>query len=137
MGFRPGKQWAMMAGLSEFGGGALTALGLAHPVGPLSTLGAMAVATLDVHAGKPVWVSEGGAELPITNMAAALALALAGPGAFSLARVGNSRSQGRGRPGDAWRRSRGGAGGDPAEAGTADDRGGGSGAAVRRRWQCV
>ena len=87
MGFRPGKQWAILAGLSEFGGGTLTALGLAHPLGPISTLGAMAVATLDVHAGKPIWVTEGGAELPITNMSAALALALAGPGAFSLDRA--------------------------------------------------
>jgi putative oxidoreductase len=87
MGFSPAKQWAIMAGLSEFGGGTLTALGLAHPLGPISTLGAMAIASLDVHAGKPVWATEGGAELPITNMSAALALALAGPGAFSLDRA--------------------------------------------------
>jgi putative oxidoreductase len=84
MGFRPGEQWALMSGLSEFGGGTLTALGLLHPVGPVSTLGAMAVAALDVHGGKPIWVTEGGAELPVTNMAAATALALCGPGAFSL-----------------------------------------------------
>jgi putative oxidoreductase len=87
IGYHPGKQWAMMAGLSEFGGGAMTALGLAHPLGPISTLGAMVIATIDVHGGKPVWASEGGAELPITNMAAATALALAGPGAFSLDRA--------------------------------------------------
>ena len=87
MGFHPGKQWAMMAGLSEFGGGTLTALGLAHPLGPISTLAAMVIAAIDVHGGKPVWATEGGAELPITNMAAATALALAGPGAFSLDRA--------------------------------------------------
>ncbi|MFN8591782.1 MAG: DoxX family protein [Thermomicrobiales bacterium] len=84
MGYRPGKEWALLAGLSEFGGGALTALGLLHPLGPIATLGAMAVATLDVHGGKPVWATQGGAELPITNMAAALALAMAGPGTLSL-----------------------------------------------------
>ena len=84
MGFRPGTQWALLAGLSEFGGGSLTALGLLHPLGPIATLGAMTVATVNVHAGKPIWVTEGGAELPVTNIAAALALALVGPGAFSL-----------------------------------------------------
>lgn len=84
MGYRPGKQWALLAGRSEFGGGTLTALGLLHPLGPVATLGAMAVAALDVHGGKPIWVTEGGAELPVTNMAAALALTLTGPGAFSL-----------------------------------------------------
>jgi putative oxidoreductase len=47
----------------------------------------MAIATIDVHGGKPIWASEGGAELPITNMAAATASALSGPGAFSLDRA--------------------------------------------------
>ena len=87
IGYQPAKSWATLAGLSEFGGGALTALGLLHPLGPIATLGAMAIATIDVHGGKPVWATEGGAELPITNMAAATALALAGPGAFSLDRA--------------------------------------------------
>jgi putative oxidoreductase len=87
IGYQPAKPWAALAGLSEFGGGALTALGLLHPLGPIATLGAMAVATIDVHGGKPVWATEGGAELPITNMAAATALALSGPGAFSLDRA--------------------------------------------------
>jgi putative oxidoreductase len=84
MGLQPGKSWALMAGLSEFGGGTLTALGLLHPVGPLATLGAMTIAAVDVHGGKPIWVTHGGAELPVTNIAAALALTLCGPGAFSL-----------------------------------------------------
>src|SRR5262245_15615338 len=43
IGFRPGKSWALLAGLSEFGGGALTSLGLLHPLGPLATLGAMTI----------------------------------------------------------------------------------------------
>ena len=87
IGYQPAKSWAALAGLSEFGGGALTALGLLHPLGPIATLGAMTVATIDVHGGKPVWATEGGAELPITNIAAATALALSGPGAFSLDRA--------------------------------------------------
>lgn len=87
LGFTPGQRWALLAGASEFGGGLLTALGLLHPVGPLGTVGAMAIATLDVHAGKPIWVSEGGAELPVINMAVALALVTSGPGRYSLDRA--------------------------------------------------
>ena len=87
IGFTPGKQWAMLAGASEFGGGMLTALGLLHPLGPIASLGAMATAAIDVHGGKPIWVTEGGAELPVVYMAIALALATAGPGALSLDRA--------------------------------------------------
>src|SRR5919205_1146500 len=35
LGMRPGRPWAYLAGLSEFGGGVLTALGLFNPLGPL------------------------------------------------------------------------------------------------------
>lgn len=84
MNFKPGHLWAAGAGASEFGGGALTALGFLHPLGPIGTLAAMIMATATAHAGKPIWAAEGGAELPVTNMAAALALALTGPGQFSL-----------------------------------------------------
>ena len=84
MGFRPGNQWALMAGASEFGGGALTAVGLFHPLGPISTIGAMVMAARVGHAGKPIWVTEGGAELPVTNIAVAFALSLVGPGRYSL-----------------------------------------------------
>lgn len=84
LGLRPGSRWAVLAAFGEFGGGLLTALGLFHPIGPLLTLGPMSVATGTVHAGKPIWVTEGGAELPVTNMAVATGLTLAGPGRFSL-----------------------------------------------------
>jgi len=87
LGLRPGKRWAQLAGTSEFGGGVLTALGALYPLGPLMTIGAMATATLKAHANKPIWVTEGGAELPVVNMAAASALVLAGPGALSIDRL--------------------------------------------------
>jgi putative oxidoreductase len=83
MNLKPGRQWAFMAGLSEFGGGMLTALGALNPIGPIMALGAMLMATVKVHAGRPIWVTEGGAELPVTNMAAQAALILAGPGRLS------------------------------------------------------
>jgi putative oxidoreductase len=51
----------------------------------------MSMATGKVHGGKPIWVTEGGAELPVTNMAIGVALALTGPGSCSLDRMVGSR----------------------------------------------
>lgn len=87
MGLRPGKAWATLAGASEFGGGALIALGLGGPIGPLAVGGAMATATRRAHWGKPIWVSSGGAEVPILFSVAGAALALTGPGRYSLDRA--------------------------------------------------
>ncbi len=84
MGLRPGRPWAILAGLSEFGGGLLTLLGFLNPLGPLATIGSMGMAIAKVHWGKPIWVTSGGAELPVTNMAIGLALGLARPGRISL-----------------------------------------------------
>src|SRR5215217_5028502 len=87
LGMRPGRPWAYMAGLSEFGGGVLTALGLLKPLGQLGVIGAMSMATRKAHWGKPIWVTEGGAELPVLNIAISTALMLREPDAFSLDRA--------------------------------------------------
>ena len=47
----------------------------------------MGIATTKAHWGNPIWVTEGGAELPVTNIAAATALILNGPGKYSLDRA--------------------------------------------------
>jgi putative oxidoreductase len=47
----------------------------------------MAMASVTAHKGKPIWVTSGGAELPVVNMAAALALILSGPDKYSLDRM--------------------------------------------------
>ncbi len=84
LGLQPGHLWGTAAALSEFGGGTLTALGLLHPFGPIGTLSAMTMATAKAHWGKPIWVSAGGAELPLLNSAVAVGLMLTGPGDYSL-----------------------------------------------------
>ena len=87
LGLKPGTIWATAASASEFGGGVLTTLGFLHPLGPLGTIGAMIMATAKAHWGKPIWATQGGAELPVINMGTALALTLTGPGRFSLDHV--------------------------------------------------
>lgn len=87
LGMRPGRPWAYLAGLSEFGGGVLTALGLLNPLGPLGIIGAMSMATRKAHWGKPIWVTEGGAELPLLNIAVSTALMIREPDRYSLDRV--------------------------------------------------
>lgn len=82
LGLTPGHYWGRAAGLAE-SSGALTALGFLHPLGPIGTISAMAMATAKVHAGKPIWVSAGGAELPAINMAIAASQLLTGPGKLS------------------------------------------------------
>ena len=83
LGLRPGRVTATAAGLAELGGGLLTAAGLASPVGPAAIAGTMAVASATHRAGGPFSANRG-YELPATNLAAALALAAAGPGRYSL-----------------------------------------------------
>lgn len=80
LGYKPGHVWASAAGAAEFGGGIMTAVGFLSPLGPLAAIASMLTAAMKVHWGKPVWVTAGGAELPLTNMAALGAIALAGPG---------------------------------------------------------
>src|SRR5258708_24313831 len=52
MGFRPAPWWALVAALSEFGGGLLVALGLLTPVAAAAVIGAMLIATVGVHLPK-------------------------------------------------------------------------------------
>lgn len=87
LGLTPGKRWALLSGVSEFGGGTLTALGLGGPVGPIAMQGSTAMSIRKAHWGKPIWVSEGGAELPVLYSAIGTALIFAGPGRYSIDRT--------------------------------------------------
>src|SRR5215207_4990027 len=87
LGMRPGRPWAYLAGISEFGGGVLTALGLLNPLGPLGVIASMSMATRKAHWDKPIWVTEGGAELPLLNIAVSTALMIREPDRYSLDRA--------------------------------------------------
>src|ERR671939_1943306 len=87
LGMRPGRPWAYLAGLSEFGGGVLTALGLLNPLGPIGVIASMSMATAKAHWGKPIWATEGGAELPLVNIAVSTALMIREPDKYSLDRL--------------------------------------------------
>ena len=81
---RPARPFALLAALGEFGGGLLVALGLGGPAGPLIVAGGMLVAIVTVHLAKGFWSTAGGYEFPLLVLAAAVALSITGPGAFSL-----------------------------------------------------
>ncbi|WUI15250.1 DoxX family membrane protein [Kineococcus sp. NBC_00420] len=83
MGFRPGKRNAVLAGASEAGGGALLALGLATPVGGAAAAAAMAAAVF-VHKPNGFFATSGGFEYPAVLGLASVALAVGGPGRFSV-----------------------------------------------------
>ena len=53
----------------------------------LLIIGAMTVAIGKVHGLSPIWNQEGGPELPLTNSTIATAVALSGPGRYSLDRA--------------------------------------------------
>jgi putative oxidoreductase len=84
IGFRPGKVQAAVAGGSEFVGGLLLALGFLTPVGAALIIALMVVAIVSVHLPKGFFVMSGGFEYNLVLLAAAAALAITGPGAYSL-----------------------------------------------------
>jgi len=84
LGLRPGRRNAIAAGGAEAGGGALLAVGLATPLAASVLTATMLTAIHRVHAKNGPWVSDGGYEYNLVLIAAVLALAEVGPGAFSL-----------------------------------------------------
>jgi putative oxidoreductase len=87
IGFRPGRVFAFFAGLGEFGGGLLMALGLGGALGPAVIVLVMLVAIFTVHISKGFFITNGGWELNAAYIASAVAVAYAGNGAYSLDRI--------------------------------------------------
>lgn len=84
LGFRPGRRFALLAGATELASGLLVALGAAGPLGPALMLSVMIVAAVSVHWGHGVFASSNGIEVPLLYGAGAAALALTGPGGYSV-----------------------------------------------------
>jgi putative oxidoreductase len=84
LGFRPGRFFAGAAASTEIAGGLLVAFGLLGPLGPALIVSVMIVAAATVHWANGVFAQNNGIEVPLLYGAAAAALALTGPGAFSI-----------------------------------------------------
>ncbi len=80
---RPAGFWTALAIAAELGGGLLFALGLLNPLGALGIVGAMLMALILAHWPR-LWVTENGIEYPLVLLTVALAIAITGPGAYSL-----------------------------------------------------
>ena len=84
LGFRPGRAFAAAAGLAEWGGGLLLALGFFEPAAAALIVSVMIVAAVSVHWTHGLFAMSNGIEVPLLYAAAAAALALTGPGGYSL-----------------------------------------------------
>jgi putative oxidoreductase len=83
-GFQPGTQFAVIAGLFEFLGGLLLALGLINPIAAALMVSVMVVAIGTVHLGNGLFATNNGFELPLLYLTGALATGFTGPGDYSL-----------------------------------------------------
>jgi putative oxidoreductase len=86
LGFRAPALMALSAGLAELGG-ILFAVGLVTPLAALGIAVVMLNAIGTVHWRKGFFVTEGGYEFNLTLLAVAVAVAMTGPGKFSLDRA--------------------------------------------------
>ncbi|NEU31791.1 DoxX family protein [bacterium LRH843] len=84
IGMKPGVTLALLAGLSEFVGGALFALGLFTPLAGILIAGTMVVAIVKVHGPNGFWSTQNGYEYNLVLLAAAIGIALSGPGRYAV-----------------------------------------------------
>ena len=84
MRIRPAAPWAWMSAFAEFFGGIGLALGLLTPLPSLAIAGSMLVAIALVHWPHGFFSTKGGLEFNFSILAAVAAIAIAGPGAYSL-----------------------------------------------------
>jgi putative oxidoreductase len=84
IGLRPGKPHAWAAGIAEFFGGLVIALGLVTPVPAAVLLAVMTAAVITVHLKNGFFVTNQGYEFNLALAAALFALAGIGAGGWSL-----------------------------------------------------
>lgn len=83
-GFRPAVIWSPVVVLGELGGGLSLAAGFLTPLGAAGAVGAMTMAILKVHWKNGFFNGQRGIEFPLQMLAIAVAIGIAGPGAYSL-----------------------------------------------------
>ena len=84
LGFRPGVLFAGAAAVTEVASGLLVAVGFLGPVGPALMISVMLVAAVSVHLHNGLLAGTNGVEIPLLYATGALALALVGPGPYSV-----------------------------------------------------
>ncbi|MCM3571422.1 DoxX family protein [Neobacillus mesonae] len=84
IGIKPGVTMALFAGLAEFLGGLLFALGLLTPLAGILIAGTMIVAIMKVHAPNGLWSTANGYEYNLIILAVAIGVALMGPGLYAI-----------------------------------------------------
>ena len=84
LNFSPAILWALLVIVGKFVGGLLLALGFLTPIGSVLIIGAMLMAMLKVHWKNGFFNSNGGYEFPLTLLLVALAVAILGPGSYSI-----------------------------------------------------
>jgi putative oxidoreductase len=93
MGVRPIQLFAWAAALAELAGGLLLAAGLLTPIAAAFLVAQSLAIIILVHWKNGFWNTKGGIEFALTLLAAALAVFLTGPGAYSVdAAIGLSLS---------------------------------------------
>jgi putative oxidoreductase len=84
MRIRPAAPWAWLSALAEVLGGIGLAIGLLTPLPSLAIAASMLVAIALVHWPRGFWSTKGGYEFNLSLLAGVAAIAMVGPGAYSL-----------------------------------------------------
>jgi putative oxidoreductase len=84
LGYRPHRPMALLAGVTEAGGGLLLALGFLTPFAVLAIVGQFTNIVLAVHRPNGMWNTKGGIEFPLTLLVATAVIGLMGPGRISV-----------------------------------------------------
>jgi putative oxidoreductase len=83
-GLQPGRLFALLGGITEFGGGVLMLLGLLTPVAALAIIGIMVAAIILVAGRHGFFTQNQGYEYNLVLIVLAVAVAITGPGRVSL-----------------------------------------------------
>jgi putative oxidoreductase len=84
MRVRPAMPWALASAGAELFGGLGVAVGLLTPLAPFAIIATQLVAIALIHISHGFWTTKGGYEYNLGILAAMIAVAIAGPGAYSL-----------------------------------------------------